>query len=296
EDSSYHQMLHAMDVTTGAEKFGGPVEITAGVQVSEGGTVTFDPFVQLNRPGLLLLNGVVYIGFGSQGDRGTYHGWVLGYNASALQVAAVFNATPDGAQGAVWQGGSGLASDGSSVYLATGNGTFDANGGGRDYGDSVLKLGAGSLTVGDWFTPWNQDSLNSVDADLGSGGPLLLPGTSLLVVCGKDGLLRLINTTGMAQFDTAVNHDVQEFHGVPVRFFGSPGYWSGPGGPQMYLWGSDDSLKAFSFAGGVFNTTPVSQSTMGVTTGYTNSVPLSVSANGGQAGSGIIWASAPFLG
>src|SRR5262249_57255259 len=176
EDSSYHQMLHAMDVTTGAEKFGGPVEITAGVQVSEGGTVTFDPFVQLNRPGLLLLNGVVYIGFGSQGDRGTYHGWVLGYNASTLQLAAVFNTTPDGAQGAVWQGGSGLASDGNSIYLATGNGTFDANSGGRDYGGSGLKLSAGTLTVGGWVTPWDQESPHSGDAGLGSGGPLPPPG------------------------------------------------------------------------------------------------------------------------
>jgi hypothetical protein len=295
-DSTYHQKLHALDISTGAEKDGGPVEIVASIAATGGGSVTFDPYLQLNRPGLLFLNGVVYMAFGSQGDRGAYHGWVLGYNASTLQQVSAFNTTPDAVQGAVWHGGGGLASDGSNIYLSTGNGTFDLDHGGRDYGDSVLKLGAGALTVGDWFTPWNQSSLNMTDSDLGSGGPLLLPGTNLLVVCGKDGLLRLINTASMGHFDPAVNHDVQEFQAVPVRFFGSPIYWNSPGGPQIYMWGTEDVLKAFSFAGGVFNTTPGSQSTMAVTSGYTNVVPLSLSASGSQSGSGIVWACAPFIG
>jgi hypothetical protein len=295
-DSSYHQKLHALDISTGAEKAGSPVEIAASVPATGGGSITFNPYLQLNRPGLLLLNGVVYLAFGSQGDNGAYHGWVLGYSASTLQQVSVFNTTPDAVQGAVWHGGGGLASDGSNIYLSTGNGTFDLDHGGRDYGDSVLKLGAGALTVGDWFTPWNQSGLNMTDSDLGSGGPMLLPGTNLLVVCGKDGLLRLINTSSMGHFDPAVNHDVQEFQAVPVRFFGSPIYWNSPGGPQIYMWGTEDVLKVFSLAGGVFNTTPVSQSTMAVTSGYSNSVPLSLSASGSQSGSGIVWACAPFIG
>ena len=186
-NSSYHFSLHALDLKTGIEQLGGPVEITGqvtgGGAGNSGGVVTFDPTFHLQRPGLLLLNGVIYLGFGSVGDISTFHGWLMGYDATTLQQVSIFNVTPDGKDGGIWAAGYGLASDGvSNIYLMTGNGNFDANVSGRDYGDSILKMSTASgLSVADYFTPSNQATLFSNDLDVGSGGPMLLPGTNMLV-------------------------------------------------------------------------------------------------------------------
>ena len=258
---------------------GSPVEITASVpgsgSGSSGGTIAFQPLYQLNRPGLLLLNGVIYIAFGSHGDIGPYHGWVLGYNASTLAQSAVFNTTPNGSEGAIWQGGQGLVADADNIYFMTGNGTFDANTGGTDYGDSVVKLATSTgLSVSDYFTPDNQGSLNQSDADLGSGGPILLPGTSSIVGGGKDGILRLINTASMGEFNSAFNADLQEFQATSGIIMIGPIYWNSPNhGPVLYLWGPGDHLKAFEFLNGSFQTTPVSQSTMTSPAGNSNAAP-----------------------
>ncbi len=293
----YHFKLHALDLLTGKEKFGGPVEITAS---------GFNPLYHLNRPGLLLLNGMLYIGFGSVGDINSWHGWVLGYNSSTLQKVAVFNSTPGGKGGALWAGGQGLAADVDNIYAMSANGTFDASSGGRDYGDSVLKLSTSSgLSLADYFTPDNQSFLNGHDVDLGSGGPLLLPGTNLLVGIGKDGIARLIDTANMGRFNALIDNDVQEFTAVTescggasgVCFMGAPVYWDSPGfGPAIYLWGSGDYLKAFQFNGANFQTTPASQGSILDAKGLSNTASLSVSANGSQAGTGIVWASAPYSG
>jgi hypothetical protein len=209
------QRLHALDVTTGAEKFGGPVVIGdtslnsdgsytfwSGPSVngtgdgSVGGTVTFNALRQQTRPGLLLDNGVIYIAFASHGDNGPYHGWVLGYNAQTLQLTAAFNTTPNGGLGGIWMSGNGLAADASGdIYFITGNGTFDTtldpttglpqNG---DYGDSVVRLtldpnssptnqniNGWGLKVVDYFTPSDENNLDQYDIDFGSGGAVLLP-------------------------------------------------------------------------------------------------------------------------
>lgn len=112
-DGTYLDYLHALSLTTGAEQFGGPIVISASVPGtgagSVGGVVTFDAAQQLQRPGLLLLNGVVYIAWGSFGDIDPFHGWLMGYNASTLAQTAVFNTTPNGTRGAIWQGGGGLS-------------------------------------------------------------------------------------------------------------------------------------------------------------------------------------------
>lgn len=323
-DSTYHQTLHALDLSTGSEKLGAPLEITASVMGSGdpnvGGTVAFNAFQHLNRPGLLLLNDKVYIAFGSHGDSQPYHGWVMGYNAANLQQApVVYNTTPDGNEGAIWQGGQGLAADaGNNIYLMTGNGTFSGQAeGGRDFGNTIIKLStAGGLTVTDWFTPRDQMTLsqrpgrpsptgavvpdNIFDLDLGAGGPMLLPNTNLLVGVGKDGLLRLINMANMGGYDPNANHNVQEFSITGGLFFGAPVYWNTPTGPQIYVWptksSSGDFLKAYRFANGLFQTTPVSQGTSPGVPGYTNVAPLSLSANGSQNGTGIIWASCVFSG
>ncbi|MGA7766964.1 MAG: IPT/TIG domain-containing protein [Candidatus Sulfotelmatobacter sp.] len=301
-NSTYHQNLHAVDITSGAEMPGSPVEITASVagsgSGSSGGTIAFQPLYQLNRPGLLLLNGVVYIAFGSHGDIGPYHGWVLGYSASTLAQMAVFNTTPNGSEGAIWQGGQGLVADTDNIYFMTGNGSFEANTGGTEYGDSVVKLATSmGLSVSDYFTPDNQGSLNQSDADLGSGGPILLPGTSSIVGGGKDGILRLINTASMGEYNSVLNADLQEFQATSGKIMIGPIYWNSPNhGPVVYLWGPGDYLKAFEFLNGSFQTTPISQSTMTNPAGNSNAAPLSLSANGSTSGTGIVWAALSYSG
>ncbi|MBU6410382.1 MAG: hypothetical protein KGR98_08335, partial [Verrucomicrobia bacterium] len=171
---AYAHHLHALDLATGAEKFGGPVTISASANGH-----TFDPHRQHQRPGLLLLNGIVYLAYGSDCDTPTYWGWLLGYNATTLQRVSVFNVCPGGTEGAIWSCGMAPAVDSSgNIYVMTGNGTFDANSGGHDYGDCFLKLSTANnaVTVSDWFSPDNNSTLNSNDQDLGAGGPVLLPG------------------------------------------------------------------------------------------------------------------------
>lgn len=300
--NTYHQSLHALDITSGAERPGSPAEIAASVpgtgSGSTGGSLAFQPLYQLNRPGLLLLNGVVYIAFGSHGDIGPYHGWVLAYDASTLAQIAAFNTTPNGSEGAIWQGGQGLVADADNIYFMTGNGSFDVNTGGTDYGDSVIKLSTSTgLSVSDYFTPDNQNSLNQSDADLGSGGPILLPGTTSIVGGGKDGILRLINTAGMGEFNLGLNADLQEFQATSGIIMIGPVYWDSPNhGPVVYLWGPGDHLKAFQFTNGSFQTTAISQSTMTSPAGNSNAAPLSVSANGSTSGTGILWAALSFSG
>ncbi len=178
--SHYRQRLHALSVTTGREKFGGPVDIKAMIAGSgtgsQSGKVQFDPLRENPRASLLLANGSVYLTWGSSCDVGPYHGWVMAYNALTLKRKAVFNASPDGDDSGFWASDTGPVADNrGDVFLATGNGRFDAAGGGRDYGDSLLKLGGQSLKLDDYFAPSNVDKLDAEDNDLGSGGPVLLP-------------------------------------------------------------------------------------------------------------------------
>jgi len=162
EGGRYYQRLHALDVTTGAERLGGPVAIQASVKDAGyfgghfAGQVPFSQFRELPRAGLLLAQGKVYLSWGSSCDVGPYHGWVMAYDARTLAQTAVFNTSPDSSESGIWQGDAGLAADAEgNVYAVTGNGTFDAASGGRDYGDTVLKLALanGSFAVRDYFTP-----------------------------------------------------------------------------------------------------------------------------------------------
>ena len=302
-DSSYHFFLHALDVRSGTEQLGGPIEIigqvNGGGAGSSGGVVTFAPLFHIQRPALLLLNGILYIAFGSVGDIGAFHGWIMGYDAATLLQTTVFCVTPDGSDGGIWQSGQGLVADTTNnIYAVTGNGTFDANVSGRDYGDSFLKLSTSNgLTVSDYFTPSNQASLFSGDVDLGSGGPVAIPQTSLLVGIGKDKLFRVVDSNNMGQFNASLDNDVQEFTIALSSYLGAPVYWNSPNnGPVVYVWGPQDFLKAYKLVGGQFQTTPVTQSTVQNSTGFSNSAPMSVSANSNLVGSGIVWASASFSG
>src|SRR5215471_490282 len=299
DSAGYHQQLHALDIATGSERSGSPVEIAATAQGegdgSVGGVISFNQLMQLNRPGLLLKNGNIYIAFGSHGDYDPYHGWVIAYNAATLAQVAVYNTTPDGGRGSVWQSGQGLVgADDGSIYLVTGNGTCDsADNCGRNLGESFIKLSSG-LTPLDWFTPDNRLFLDGEDLDVGSGGPVLIPGTNILAAAGKDGILRVVDGSNMGKFNIDVDQNIQEFAATAYAFLGSPIYWNSPAnGPSIYVWGAGDNLKAFQFNGVDFQRSPVSQGSIVTPVGLPNTAPLSLSSNGNQGGSGILWALCP---
>ncbi len=301
EHGTYVQRLHALDITTGAEKFGSPVEIKAAVpgtgMASAGGQVAFDPVKQLQRPALLLASGTVYLAFGSHADSPPFHGWILGYDAKTLVQTCVFNLTPNGEEGAIWQAGMGMASDPyGNIYAMVGNGTFDADTGGPDYGDSILRLAAkpGSLAVQDYFTPHDQASLSDNDQDTGASGPLLIPNTNLLLGGGKNGWLYLTQRNKMGHYQsTSDSQIVQSFQITHGNCHGSSVYWNGPGGAQVYIWPEYAHLMAFKLDAGKLNPTPASESAVAVPDGMPGAF-LSVSADGGKAGTGIVWSSAPY--
>lgn len=300
ENGVFFQRLHALDITSGAEKFGGPVAIQATVpgtgDASTGGRIAFDPLKGNQRPGLLLLNGMVYITWASHCDISPFHGWMMAYNAQSLQQAAVWSATPNGSDGGIWQSGAGPAADSSgNVFLATGNGTFDLNTGGPDAGDSILKFGppnGGSIPVLDYFTPYDQLVLSVDDADLGSGGVLLLPDQPpgsphqhLLVQMGKEGSLYLVNRDSMGHFKGAGDSQiVQWLPGILGGLWATPAFWNN----TLYLGGTNDTLQAFSFNAnnnGLLSPTPASSSPE---TYYFPGPTPSISANGNS--NGIVWA------
>jgi hypothetical protein len=293
----YHFKLHALDLTSGAEKFGGPTEITA---------TGLNQLTELCRPGLLLANGTVYLAMGSVGDFPTWHGFVIGYNASTLQQVAVYNSTPqsnDVGGAGIWQTGNGLVADANGdIYAVTSNGNFDVNTGGKDYGSAYLKLSGSTLSVLDYFVPYNQASMNPEEdnVDLGSGGPLLIPNTTLLVGGGKDAVLRVVDTTNMGEYSPAQNNNHQNLIGATnPPIFGSPVYWNSPNlGPLIYMWGQDDFAKAWSYNAGtnLLSTTPAMESSVKGTNGWNDQAALSISANGSASGTGILWASMPYSG
>jgi hypothetical protein len=263
------QELHALDITTGNEKFGGPV--TAGAN-------SFSAGLEHQRPGLLLLNGVVYVAFGSHCDDGAYHGYLLGYNATNLSQAYAFNTTPTGSQGAVWSGGMAPAADtNGNIYIMTGNGTFD---GITNYGESMIKLNS-SLAMRDYATPGDYTTLNNKDEDFGSGGPVLLP-THYAVGIGKDGNLCLADINNMGH----VGNFAQEF---PAQTSGdtvgkSPVYWQGPSLQYIFVEHSNSRTKSFEFTGTNIITTPLGTASF---TQNDRCGGLSLSANGTT--NGILW-------
>jgi hypothetical protein len=290
---TFFQRLHALDLTTGNEKFGGPnPPIAASVpgtgDGSSAGSVAFDPRTENQRPGLALVNGIVYISWASHEDVDPYHGWIIGYNASTLARVSVFNDSPNGKRSGIWMGGGAPAADNSNnLYVITGNGTYDGATK-SDYGDSFLKLGTSSgISVLDWFTPANQSSLEGNDTDFGAGGAAILvdePSPSLphlVIGGGKDGNLFLLNRDNMGHFNTT-NQVVQTLS-LGNAIFATPAFWQN----MLYLAGISSSLKAFSFntATGMFNTLPASQSSSSY--GFPGVTP-SISASG--ASNGIVWA------
>ena len=293
EGTTYVHRLHALDLLSGSEKFGGPIAIQGSVpgtgDGSDGTNVAFDAHQHLQRSALLLSNGVVYVAFASFSDVTPYHGWIFGYDSQTLQQRALLNLAPNGTAAGIWASGGGMASDSAgNLFVVTGNGTFDADSGGQDYGDSFVKLtqAGSSLSVADFFTPFNQSNLNLQDLDLGAGGPVLLPDQSgghahLILAGGKQGTLYLVDRDNMGHFRTANNGQiVQSLASIVGAIFSTPAFWAN----KIYIAGVGDSLKIFDLNGGLLSTAPSSHSAN--TFGFPGATPT-ISANGSQAG--IVW-------
>jgi len=295
--TSYVQRLHALDITTGAEKLGGPVVIQASVPGSgydaQGGQIAFNPLWENQRPALLLLNGVVYVGFGSHGDGNPFHGWVLGFDAATLRQVMAYNTTPNGCCGGIWHGGSGLAADSTgNIFFATGNGNFDAATGGSEYGDSIVKISPSGAVL-DYFTPHDHQTMDDNDLDIGSGGPLLLPDQSgpyphLLILAGKGGTIYVVNRDNMGHLNpgNSDNQIPQALVGILPGGNASNGNYKTPVyfGGSVYFGAVSDPIRAFQLSGGSLSTTSlVSQESYGFP-----GAALTISANGNS--NGVLWA------
>ncbi|MGH9406478.1 MAG: PQQ-binding-like beta-propeller repeat protein [Terriglobia bacterium] len=301
----YYQRLHALDLTTGAEEFGGPADIQATFPGhgphSRDGKVVFDPKQYEERAALLLDHGVIYTAWASHCDLEPYNGWIMGYDERNLSQVSVLNLTPNGNEGAIWQSGNGPAADAEgNIYLLDGNGAFDAKTNPQDFpaqgdfGNAFLKLAVidGRLTVADYFAVSNIASENATDLDLGSGGPLVLPDLKdasgrvlhLAVGAGKDRNIYLVNRDSMGKFDPGGNnrnaYQVVQ-HVLGDGEFASPAYFDG----RLYYGAVDDHIKEFRFVNGRLEDSPASESPTVFT--YPGATP-SISADGLR--NGIVWA------
>jgi len=300
--TQFFQRLHAIDITTGNERLA-PRSIDSSISVpgsgagSLSGYVAFDPRNQHQRPGLVLSNGVVYVAWASHEDHDPYHGWLIGFSTSTLAPVpgAVFNTTPNQvgtlsySRGGIWMGGGAPAVDSSgNLFFITGNGTFDANTGGSNYGDSVLKLSTASgLSVADYFTPLDQATLDANDTDFGSGAATILvdqpsgPVIHLLIGGGKQGYLFLLNRDNLGKFSSSFNNVIQSVN-LGNSIFATSVFWHN----NLYI-APIGPLKQFTFntSTGLFNGAPYSQSATSF--GFPGATP-SLSSNG--PANGIIWA------
>ncbi len=297
--TSFVQRLHALAAATGADLSNSPVVITAAYpghgDGNTNGTIPFDPERENQRPGLALAGGVVYVAWSSHCDNGPYHGWVIGYDEETLEQVVVWNDTPGGSEGGIWMSGQAPAIDeDGNLYLTTGNGTVDT-GGGPNRGQSFVKLvrSGSTLTVGSWFTPNDWSDLDDRDLDLGSGGLLLIPGTTLAFSGGKAGKVYLVDRDDMGGL-SGTNSDtnvVENFVVSPDQFHGGPVWWDGPSGSYAYIWPASVSLQQYVFNPvlGMFTLPPYAQSPTAAPSGQPGGI-LALSADGSQAGSGVLWA------
>lgn len=294
--------LHALSITSGAEKFGGPIVIAGSVSgtypaLAVNGRLAFAAQRQFQRPALLFLNGVVYIAFGSFGDALPYNGWLFAYSAQGtgvLHQVGIFCTSPDKGASSIWQSGGGPAADTSgNIYVAVGNGVFDLNTGGRDAGNSVLKLALQStgFKLLDYFTPADQAQLNTNDLDLGTSGPMLPAFQSgatdpdLMIEGGKDGNIYLVNRDNMGKFNSSANSNVET---LPA---GRPdpinGLFSIPAalGTSIYFGEVGEPLELFIFSRGLLSTAPAAQTANSFP--FPGTTPM-ISANGSS--NVIVWA------
>jgi hypothetical protein len=287
-DDEYFQHLHALAITTGVEKFGGPKLISASVPGkgagSEKGKVAFDPLRENPRAALTLANNSVYLTWASSCDVDPYHGWVMAYDPQTLAQKTVLNVNPDGREAGIWLGDTGPAADAEgNLFVPTGNGTFDAGSGGRDYGDSVLKLDGASLAIRDYFTPHDQERISDADADVGSSGPTLLPDQPgphrhLLLQPTKDSTIYVIDRDNMGKYHRDRDDLIQIIH-LPGAGVGAMAYWNG----HAFFAADDDYLRSYAIKNGQLIPGVASTNKF-----ETSGVTPSISADGSK--NAIVWA------
>jgi Bacterial Ig-like domain (group 2) len=298
--------LHALDIASGTERRGSPVLITAtlpGTGVgSRNGKLTFNAAPQLQRPGLLLVDGQVIIAFGSICDRGEFHGWLFAYDSATLKQSGVFLTTPDGDHGGIWQAGGAPAVDPlGDLYAITGDGEFDASDGGSDYGDSFLSLrllANGSIVRTDFFTPFDQKEMDVDNADLGSSAPLLLPDqlgqhSHLLFGAAKNGSMYLVDRDDMGHFQASSNSQIVQYipHAFPTKVHVSPAYWRNANSEWVYVSSVEGPLRAYPLSRG--RLTAASSSQTPTVFAYPGATPV-ISSSGDS--DGIVWALENFSG
>jgi hypothetical protein len=298
--TTYHQRIHALSMATGAEALGGPVDITATNVTStgncEGGSsMVFDPLWENQRPGLAIANGSVYVAWASHGDTAVWHGWVVGFNTSNLSISAVWNDTLNavsgeiGCRGGIWMSGGAPAVDkNNNIYVLTGNGAFDGMG---SYGDSFVKLTTPTLSVADYFTPFNENTMQSTDADLGSSGTSVLfdqtAGPSYMIGGSKNGVIYVVDRTNMGHHNTTTDAVVQEWT-ADGKSFSTPAFWNN----TLYYFGiqfgtsHQGEMFPFDTGMGMFTTTPSASTTSQFR--FTGATP-SISASSPTT-DGIVWA------
>jgi hypothetical protein len=306
EGANFVHRLHAIDITTGNEKAPGPVVISASVSGtgdgSSNGTLVFDALHHLNRPGLLLLNGIVYVAYASHCDVSPYHGWLFAYDTKTFTQQAVYVTTPNGGLGGIWMAGAGVAADSSgNIFVSTGNGDFDTTDAfATEFGDTIVKLslGGSAFSVLDYFTPFDQGMLQNNDTDLGSGGVVLLPDQPgshphELAEVGKEGTIYIVDRDQMTTADehycptgaptncTSDPEIVQELQDTSSQLWGTPAYWNN----SVYFWGTNDAIRDYTFGGGLLSQSPASSG--GLFVGFP-SPTASISANGTT--NAIAWA------
>ncbi len=300
-----YQRLHGLSLLDGAERSGSPAGIDGSIYVagtgdgSSSSQLHFNAQTQHQRPGLALVNGVVYVAFASHEDRDPYHGWILGFNAATFALASneVLNLTPNHvgsvsySRGGIWMSGGAPAVDaGNNLYLSTGNGTFDADSGGSNYGDSTLKLSTGAgLAVADWFTPYNQGTLDSADLDHGSGGAVLLVnagGGNYIVAGGKEGTLFVLPQSSLGHYSATAALESPKVHqefNIGHEIFSTAAFWNN----SLFIAGGGSGLQSYTFdtTSGLFDAGAASIS--GHVFAWPGASP-SISASG--TGNGIAWA------
>ncbi len=312
---TYHYRLHALDLSNGSEKFSGPTDITYQ-QTIGGHVLTFNPRRQNQRPGLALANGSIYIAFASFGDLGlgeppetAYNGYVMRYSATTMQQQAVLVAAPGGSGAGIWQVGCGPAIDAAgNVYVVTGNGTSDTTGAllsqVTNYGQSALRLTA-NLVISDFFTPYNRDTLNNSDNDLGAAGHVLVDVPTapvhkhLLIHGSKEGKIYVLDRDNMGHFHAGDNSQVVQIVTLPNsdQILCTPVYWQGPAGRRIFADGQAfGGLHALGMdAVGTLTTAPVASARLFDGATFRGS-HMTVSSNGTAAGSGVVWTFSPTSG
>jgi hypothetical protein len=287
--------LHAISLLTGSDLPGSPVLVSASLpgtgDGSVNGVVSFTTSHADERPGLLLDNGCVYVAFAHNSDSFPYHGWVIGYeyNGSGFARTAIFCTTPNGGEGGVWMAGQGLVADSSgTIYGATGNGTFDVETGGLDYGMCYFALNPTDLSVSDWMAPHDESSLSNEDADLAGGGLAGIPNSNRLFAGGtKFGSVFVLDTSDLGGFTPGgPDNVIDRLDNVTSGDVGeNPASWGKDAYSYVYLWAQGDALEQFRYdvslgrlhPAAVYESNSVSYA----------GAQLSVSSNGATAG--IVW-------